>query len=121
MKPLKLNDLYFHFASNGILVTDGEPQDKGQEPKCYSITPGASKVMAKHYAQVFRVFADHFNTVVKSWAEETEDSRCTVTVETTQENLSNVAADFGVFMDEYRIALTEAPWIPSAPSVKVPE
>ncbi|MFZ1376200.1 MAG: hypothetical protein WAS25_06350 [Geothrix sp.] len=109
MKPLKLDELTIVFGIDGILLTEGEDVEWGEDPRLILITPGTSRVLAEHYAHVFRVVADHFETIVKPWAEQVDAPKPTISLRKAQATLNHVCRNYGSWSEEFHQAITEGP------------
>jgi hypothetical protein len=109
MKPIKLEELTIIFGIDGILLTEEEPTIYGPRSRETSISPGSSKVLAKHYAHAFRVIADHFETIVEPWAEQADAINPTITLKEAVAALDRVRRNYGAGSEEYHQAITEGP------------
>lgn len=109
MKPIKLDDLTIIFGIDGILLREDEDVKWGENPRLILVSPGTSRVRAEHYAHVFRTIAEHFQTIVKPWAEQADAPNPSITLRKARTTLNHVCRNYGSWSDEFHQAITEGP------------
>lgn len=117
MKPFKLGELTIIFGTDGIMLIGEERRFDGLSPKETSISPGPSRVLAKHYAHAFRAIADHFKTIVEPWAEQADPITSTITLKKAEAAFERLHSNYGSRSEEFHQAITEGPTeLPSDPA-----
>lgn len=117
MRPIKLGELTVVFGIDGIMLLGDSRKFHGLTQEESSISPGPSRVLAKHYAHVFSVIADHFKNTVEPWAEQADSMQSTITLEKAEAAFLRLLRNYGFRSEEYHQAITEGPTeLPSDPA-----